>query len=157
VISEQRPGEFSLRVNRTTRSHGDDQYRITIDEDQSGLRVLTLNLTARQFAEVLTGMSLTGVDGELIARQYRDRLGRRVEHHTVSFSRFLSPEQQESLAQWMELSRGRVGADSASVYKHNSHTSVTFRWYRDPTSEPLTEDAIEAALAPRPDDLTARS
>lgn len=155
MITNQDAGRFSLRVNRTTRSHGDDQYRITIGDEPSGLQILTLNLTARQFAEVLTGLGLTDVEGEVIAPKYRDRIGQREEHYSVSFPRYLSPDQQESLAKWMEWSRIRLGADSASIYKHNNRTSVTFRWYRDPATEPLSEELIEAALAPKPDDLAA--
>lgn len=156
MISEQEPGCFSIRIGRVTRSHGDDQYRITIGDEPSGLQILVLNLTAQQFAEVITGLGHGEVEGEMVAPQYRSRLGLRVEHHTESFSRFLSPEQQESLAKWAELSKIRLAADSFSINKHNNRTSVTFRWYRDPASEPLSTEKIEAALASRPDWLTAK-
>lgn len=147
MISEEEPAKLSIRISRATHSHGGDTYRITVGDEVSRLQVVEVSLTATQFAEAITGLMVSGAEGTLAASASRARLGLRMDHFSVDLGRGIS---EESAQRWADHAFLKLDADSMDVMRVNTGKRVTFRWYRDPDSQPIDRVVAASLLPPRP-------
>lgn len=135
-------GRFSVRISRTTRSRGPDEYRIRVIDKASDLPVVELALTATQFAEAVTGLNAGDIPGEVLAPDRRAHLGKQMDHYSVTFR----AEEEDAIA-WAEKARQYLGADTFELARTQRGKQITFRWYR-PVGSPPIDHLVAASLLP---------
>lgn len=154
MIGEESNAKFSLRISRASHSHGDDSYRITIQDEASRMRVVELRLTARQFAEAVTGLGVDNVDGDLVSGPSRALLGRRMENYSVVLPRRLSADEVDD---WAKFANMKLHAESVEKHTTNGGWRVTFRWYLAADAEPLDLEMAKELTPPIPTDAELMS
>jgi hypothetical protein len=139
-------GKFSFRISRVTRSHGPDVYQVRVTDQASRMSVVELSLTAEQFAEAVTGLNASDVDGEIPSHAGRAFLGRQMDHYSL----VLPSVSEESATEWGEKARGYLHADTVDVTRVRQGKQVTFRWYRAMGSPPIDRSMAATLLPPLP-------
>lgn len=154
MIGEESSAKLALSIIRTSDSHGEDTYCLRVTDEASRLRVVELRLTARQFAEAVTGLGVSEVDGDLVSGPSRALLGRRMENYSVVLPRRLIASEVD---EWSEFANQKLHAETVHKHTTNGGWRVTFRWYLAPDAEPLNLQMAKELTPPIPTDAELMS